>query len=99
MGVAIYLFRLGRLFNPQAIALLSMVFAYLLGTIIRSVTQWLSRRRSQPATGSWGDLRALIVLGALLTAAVPELFLPELAIPPAVHRVALGLTLFYFGSR
>jgi hypothetical protein len=76
-----------------------MVFAYLLGAIVRGVSSWFSKRRAQPITGVWGDIKALIVLGAIIVAAVPAVFDFGLNLPPLVDRIALGLTLFYFGSR
>ncbi len=99
VGLGIYLYREPKLVTPEAIALLSMVFAYLLGAIVRGVASWFHRRRSQPITGMWGDIKALIVLGAILVAAVPAVFDIGLQAPPLVDRIALGLTLFYFGSR
>ena len=99
VGLGIYLYREPRLVTPEAVALLSMVFAYLLGAIVRSVSGWFAKRRSQPITGVWGDLKALIVLGAIVIAAVPALFDVGMQLPPLVDRIALGLTLFYFGSR
>lgn len=100
VGVAVFLFQEQRLFKePQTLALLTLVFAYLLGSIVRGITHWWSRRQTKPTSGSWGDVRALLVLGALLTSAIPELFLPDLQLHPLVNRVSLGLTLFYFGSR
>lgn len=99
VGLGIYLYREPRLVTPEAIALLSMVFAYLLGAIVRSITSWFARRRSQPITGGWGDIKALIVLGAIVVAAIPALFDVGIPISPLVDRIALGLTLFYFGSR
>lgn len=99
VGLGIYLYREQRLFEAQALALLSMVFAYLLGAIFGTIAGWFKKRRSQPITGVWGDIKALIVLGALLVAAVPELFEFGLQLPPMVDRIALGLSLFYFGSR
>lgn len=99
VGLGIYLYREPKLVTPEAIALLSMVFAYLLGAIVRGVSSWFSKRRSQPITGVWGDIKALIVLGAILVAAVPAIFDFGLNLPPLVDRIALGLTLFYFGSR
>ncbi len=105
VGLGIYLFRgegnwyERRLFQPQALALLSMVFAYLLGAIVGTISGWFKKRRAQPITGVWGDIKALIVLGAILVAAVPELFDFGMQLPPLVDRIALGLTLFYFGSR
>ncbi len=99
IGLGIYLFREGRLFEAQAISLLSMVFAYLFGAIVRGISHWFSKRRSRPITGVWGDIRALIVLGALVVAAIPEFVDLGIQLPPLVSRIALGLTLFYFGSR
>lgn len=99
VGLGIYLYREPKLVTPEAIALLSMVFAYLLGAIVRSVSGWFARRRSQPMTGLWGDIKALIVLGAIVVAAVPALFDVGVQVPPLLDHIALGLTLFYFGSR
>ncbi len=99
VGLGIYLYREPQLVTPEAVALLSMVFAYLLGSIVRSISGWFAKRRSQPITGVWGDIKALIVLGAIVVAAVPALFDLGVQLPPLVDRIALGLTLFYFGSR
>ena len=84
--------------TPEAIALLSMVFAYLLGAIVGGISSWFSKRRSEPITGIWGDIKALIVFGAIVVAAVPAVFDVGMQLPPLVDRIALGLTLFYFGS-
>lgn len=99
VGLGIYLYREPKLVTPEAIALLSMVSAYLLGAIVRGVANWFSKRRAQPITGVWGDIKALIVLGAIIVAAVPAVFDVGIQLPPLVDRIALGLTLFYFGSR
>ncbi len=105
VGLGIYLFRgegpwyERRLFQPQSVAMLSMVFAYLLGAIVGTVSGWFKKRRSQPITGVWGDVKAIIVLGAILVAAIPELVDIGMPMPPQVDRIALALTLFYFGSR
>lgn len=99
VGLGIYLYREPKLVTPEAIALLSMVFAYLFGAIVRGISSWFSKRRSQPITGFWGDIKALIVLGAILVAAVPAVFDVGIQLPPLVDRISLGLTLFYFGSR
>ncbi len=99
VGLGIYLYQKQRLFEVQSLALLSMVFAYLFGSIVGGITSWLNRRRARSPSGTWGDLRALIVLGAMLTVAVPEFVVEEQLLPPLIHRIALGLTLFYFGSR
>jgi hypothetical protein len=98
VGLGIYLYREQRLLEARSVALLSMVFAYLLGTIVRAITGCFTRRRLRPPSGTWGDIKAIVVLGALLAVAVPE-FVAGVELPPVAHRIALGLTLFYFGSR
>ena len=99
VGLGIHLYREGRLLDEKTIALLSMVFAYLLGAIVGGISNWFSRRRSQPASGTWGDIKALIVLTAILLVAVVELLDQGAMLHPLIERIALGLTLFYFGSR
>jgi hypothetical protein len=99
VGLGVHLHREERLFEPQTISLLSMVFAYLLGAVIGGLANWISRQRRQPASGTWGDIKALVVLSGMLVIAVVELLDAGPMLHPAVERVSLGLTLFYFGSR
>lgn len=98
VGLGIHLYREERLFEAQTVSLLSMVFAYLLGSIVGSITNWLHRRR-QPTSGTWGDIKALVVLASMLLIAVVEVLDQGAMLHPLVERIALGLTLFYFGSR
>ena len=44
VGLGVYLYREPRLITPEAIALLSMVFAYLLGAIVRGISSWFTKR-------------------------------------------------------
>ncbi len=99
VGLGIYLFREHRILETQALALLSVVFAYLLGGLVRGISYWWNRRRAKPASGTWGDLKALIVLGSLVVVGGLELFVPDLRLPTYMHHIVLGMTLFYFGSR
>jgi hypothetical protein len=99
VGLGIYLFREHRILETQALALLSMVFAYLFGGLVRGISYWWNRRRAKPASGTWGDLKALIVLGSLVVVGGLELFVPDLRLPTYMHHIVLGMTLFYFGSR
>jgi len=99
VGLTVYLYREQRLFTPEAIALLSMVFAYLLGAIFRGTFNFFRRSRSRPAGGSFGDVIALVVLISILVIAVPEVLGAGDFISTGLERIALGLTLFYFGSR
>lgn len=99
VGLGIYLFREHRILETQALALLSMVFAYLFGGMVRGISYWWNRRRAKRASGTWGDLKALVVLGGLVAMGGIELFVPDLKLPDYLHHVVLGMTLFYFGSR
>ena len=99
VGLGIHLYREQRLFEEKTIALLSMVFAYLLGAIVGGISNWFRLRRSQPASGTWGDIKALIVLASILLIAVVEILDQGPMLHPLVERIALALTLFYFGSR
>ena len=99
VGLGIYLFREQRLYETQALALLSMIFAYLFGGIVRGLSHWWYRGRSKRASGTWSDLKALIVVGSLLALGGLELFFPDMRLPIYVDHAVLGMTLFYFGSR
>lgn len=95
-GLAVYLYREGKLLEPAPLSVLGIVSAYLLGALVRGVTGWLNRRRTQ--SRFWGDARATIVLVAMVLAAIPELL--QVPVPiPHLHEIALYLMLFYFGSR
>jgi len=99
VGLAIYLYREQRLMERQALSLLGIVFAYLLGAIVRSISGWLNQRRRGPPSRLWADGRAFVVLLVLAAVAVPEFLGLNDVFPPDFQKVALGLILFYFGSR
>jgi hypothetical protein len=88
IGLAVYLYRQDRLFQSQAMSILGVVFAYLLGIV--------ARMRS---VRGWEDLKAAVVLLVLLATAVPSLLGRSDLVPRQVRDVTLGLVLFYFGSR
>jgi len=88
LGLAVYLFRQDRLFQSQALSILGVVFAYLLGIV--------ARMRS---VRGWEDLKAVVVLLALLSTAIPSLMNRGDIVPHQLRDITLGLVLFYFGSR
>jgi hypothetical protein len=100
-GLAIYLYREQRLFEPRSLALplLGIVAAYVLGAVVRGISGWIGRWRSGRPSRLWGDAKAVVVLSAIGLVAVPEFLNSAHLLPPEVHKVALGLMLFYFGSR
>ena len=103
-GLAAYLYSEGRLFNNepvnhQALTLLCLIFAYLLGALARTIGGWFNRRRVTPPSGTWGDIKAMTVLIVLILAAIPEFQNQPLGLPDIFHQIALGMMLFYYGSR
>lgn len=88
LGLTIYLYQQGRLFQSQAVAILGVVFAYLLGIV--------ARMRS---VRGFEDLKAIVVLVVLLCTAVPSLIDRSEWVPHQLRDITLGLVLFYFGSR
>ena len=99
IALGVYLYRQNRLWEPRAVSLLGIVFAYALGAIVRNIGSWFGRGTRQPTKAGWGDFKAIVVLLAMAVAGVPELLsMPDL-LPPMTHKISLGLMLFYFGSR
>jgi len=94
-----YLYTQNRLQEHHAASLLLLLAAFLLGSAVRRIHAWFTRGRSSKGGGTWGDLKALIVLLAMLAVAIPEFLGSPDILNPAFHRVALGMMLFYFGSR
>ena len=88
VGLAVYLYRQDRLFQSQAMSILGVVFAYLLGI--------MARMRS---VRGWEDLKAIVVLLVLLCTAVPSLMDRGELVPHQLRDITLGMVLFYFGSR
>jgi len=87
-GLAVYLYRQNRLLDPEALSVLGVVFAYLLG-----IVAGIRRFRG------WEDVKALVVLlVCLFTAGAYLANRPDL-VPHSLRNVTLGLVLFYFGSR
>lgn len=87
-GLAVYLYRQHQLFESQALSILGVVFAYLLGIVARIRT-----------VRGWEDVKAAIILLVMLGTA--GLYLADRAdlVPHQLRDITLGLVLFYFGSR
>ncbi len=99
VGLAAYLYGENRLFDMQTFSLLGVVFAYMLGIVVRGLVSWWAQGGHAESIRGWEDLKALVVLAVLsYTAAAYLLDRPDL-IPRHFRNATLGLVLFYFGSR
>ena len=98
-GVAGYLYRENRLLNPQALSVLGVVLAYLVGVLVKWLTsRWTRKDRPGPPQW-WVDLKAAVVLLVLLITATAYLADRADALPKEMRSTTLALVLFYFGSR
>jgi hypothetical protein len=87
-GLAVYLYQKNQLLDSPALPILGVVAAYVLGIMagFRRV-RWFE------------DLKAAVVLLVLLATALPYFLNRPDLVPNQMRYVALGLVLFYFGSR
>lgn len=99
LGLALHLQGEGRLNEPQAVAVLGLVGAYLLGVIGQSIRHRFFRSNNPRLKRIWEDFKALMTLGVLGVALGASIAGRSDALPDAWREVTLGLTLFYFGSR
>ena len=98
-GLGAYLYREGRLLEPQVVTIFGTALCYLLGVFISGFTTWWSKGHKTLATHFWEDIKAVVVL--LTVAATAVLFFasgPEM-VPKWLETATVGLVLFYFGSR
>lgn len=97
--LAYYLYINNRLLEHHAASLLALMGAFLLGSVVRRISVWWHHGRSHRRSGTWGDLKALVVLAAMLAIALPVYLNSPEVLSPTFQRATLGLMLFYFGSR
>jgi hypothetical protein len=98
-GLALYAFRNQLLFDVQVLSILGVVSAYLLGILMRGFMGWLNKNRQSQSLQSWEDAKAATVLFVMLYTAGAYLFNRPDLVPHQLRNGALGLVLFYFGSR
>ena len=99
VGFAVYLYRDDRLFQPAAVSLLGVVFAYLLGILARALLNWWTKGRKTETLQWWEDAKAAVVLIVLACTATAYLLDRSDLVPHQLRNATLGLVLFYFGSR
>jgi hypothetical protein len=99
IGLAVYLYRADQMDRPEALSILGVVAAYLVGVLVRGLVHWFTGGRPHPAVWWWDDVKALVVLGVLVLATVVFMFDLEDQVPKPARTAVLGVVLFYFGSR
>ncbi|MGA2256135.1 MAG: hypothetical protein ABSG53_15920 [Thermoguttaceae bacterium] len=88
IAVGIYLYLHDRWREPQALSILGVVFAYLLGVFVRMRT-----------VRGWEDAKAFVVLTVTIVTSAAYLLDYGDSVPRPLQAATLGLVLFYFGSR
>ena len=99
VGLAIYLYREGQLFDFSAMSILGVVLAYLLGVVAHGLLMWWTKGRPTLAIHGWENFKAAVVLLVLLYTAGAYLFDRSDLVPRPMRNTTLGMVLFYFGSR
>jgi hypothetical protein len=98
-GLAVYLYRSARLFDPQPLSILGVVFAYLLGVSARGLWSWARGGRPSRWSNRWEDFKAATVVIVLAFTSTAYLCGRADLVPHQLLNATLGLVLFYFGSR
>ena len=98
-GLAIYAYRTNQLFDLRVLSILGVVFAYLFGILARAAVNWWNKGQKSKTFRSWEDLKAAVVVLVMLYTAGAYLFDQPALVPHQLRNAALGLVLFYFGSR
>lgn len=99
LGLAIYLYLEHRLYETQALSILGVVLAYLLGIVASGILTWWTKGRQTEAVRGWRDIKAAVVMLVLLYTAGAYLLDRTDLVPPQARNLTLGMVLFYFGSR
>jgi hypothetical protein len=100
VGVAAYLYQRGQLFESHALQTIGLVFAYLVGVLVRAISRLFQRWKIPEGLLDWlADLRAVIVLGATIALVGCYWFGRRDLLPHWAESTTLSLLLFYFGAR
>jgi hypothetical protein len=97
--LTIYLYRMDHLFEPKSLSILGAFFAYLLGIVVRGILHWWTKGKPSKGIRGWEDVKAGVVLLVLGSTAGAYLWDRSDLAPSWLQNAALGLVLFYFGSR
>jgi len=98
-GLGAYLYREGRLLEPQVLTIFGTVLCYLLGVFVSAFAAWWSKGHKTLGSHVWEDLKAVAVLLAVgATATLHFMSGPDM-VPGWLQPATVGLVLFYFGSR
>ena len=100
LGLAAYLYQRGELFSERVLSTFGLVFAYLVGLLVRLLGKLFGHWRLPEGVLDWfADLRAVVVLGAVGTLTVCFWMDRRDALPEWAESATLSLLLFYFGAR
>jgi hypothetical protein len=98
-GLGAYLYREGRLHEPQVITIFGTALCYMLGVFTSGFSAWWSKGRKTLATHAWEDLKAVVVLLTVVATATLYFAAGPAMVPSWLETATVGLALFYFGSR
>ena len=100
VGIAVYLVREGGWEKLTSATTLLLVFAFLLGQVVKQIVRLLRPKKdAKQGAGAFDHLKA--ALGLLVGAAFVGLYVSgqHATAPSAMHKAFLAFIIFYFGSR
>lgn len=97
--LAVYLHFQGRLWEPTSLSVLGVMAAYLLGMVLRSITNAMQRFTGRRPPAWLEDTKAVAALLAVSLASMGYFLDDPGLLPDRLQHAALAVVLFYFGSR
>ena len=99
VGVAVHLAVKTGFAGLLSATTLLLVMAFFAGQVVKHALRWLRRNRPQQGAGAFEHIKAAV--GILVGLAFVALYVSgyHKAAPPRVHKLFLGVIIFYFGSR
>lgn len=98
-ATGVYLYREGRLFNPEVLPILGAVGAYVLGIVFGKTAQWIWQPGKSRFMTKFQDMQAMVVLIAVAATAAIYFIHGPAGLPDWLKHSALFLSLYYFGAR
>jgi hypothetical protein len=94
-----FLYKQGRLFDPNVVPIFGAVGAYISGMIIAYFAKSFMKAGTNSLLSRWQDMQAMLVLITVASTAAIFFIHGPSGLPGWLRHAALFLSLYYFGAR
>ncbi|NDH06880.1 hypothetical protein EBX93_13340 [bacterium] len=94
-----FLYKQGRLFDPNVVPIFGAVGAYISGMIIAYFAKSFMKAGTNSLLSRWHDMQAMLVLITVASTAAIFFIHGPSGLPGWLRHAALFLSLYYFGAR